>query len=219
MATSSTTMLEVANQVLLSIGERTISAFGTPVGLKVRFAIQSAIRDLQNFHDFSWTKSRILATSWSGNRATLDRTVRVFNVRASGSSSGTFSPLINVPWDDFDGMFSSSSAEGIPEYWAWDGESTVVVYPTPTEDVQDLVYFYVSQVMTQPILPSDVLPIPERHLNLVLDRATYYMALTHLDDKTLAKLYEDAWRKEVIQVKNRETSTQVGELNMYRRAV
>ena len=203
---STKTLLEVVNDLLLMSGERPVlSLTSTPVARKATSVLQEAVLEIALLDDWAFTRQRINALSWVGNKAELGEVQRI-----RGVVSGTTTYRYLEP-ERFASMVTPSGR------WTTDGYSSVLVGDTPTTNAAQLLYkFDVITALNPPTLPSDKFPLPDRLLPMVTKRALCMFVLRHLDDASLAAQYNNEFEVMVQLVRNRERYTPRGSENLYR---
>jgi hypothetical protein len=113
-------------------------------------------------------------------------------------------------------MLSQVVREGTPECYILDDDDQVLLNPYPIGVSQNNVLFVVSQALVAPTQLNQVFPIPERLIHIIKARTKYHLALNHIDDKSLAQLYNQEYENAVATVRSRERSRAVNKQNMYR---
>jgi hypothetical protein len=220
MAQSTSTLLQATNDVLLGIGERPITNFGSNLGAKVKSVITTATLDVGFLDDWSWLITKRNADGWNGNVATLNNRRRVYDVQYRSSVG---QPYVNVPYvfpETFDNeTITGYSASGTyPLKYTLDSELSVFLNPYPTTtDEQIKIFFRTADVIVPPVAISDKFPVPERFVELIKKRALYYLALRHLDDAAMASMFNSEYEVMAQRLRDTERSHAVGALNMYRR--
>lgn len=203
---STKTVLEVVNDLLLMSGERPVlSLTSTPVARKATSVLQEAILEIALLDDWAFTRQRIGALSWLGNKAELGDVQRIVRV--------VFGKTI-YQYIDPETFLSS---ELVGNYWTTDGYSSVLVGVTPLTNADQLLYkFDVISSLSPPMLASAKFPIPDRLMPLVSKRALCMFVLRHLDDAALAAQYNNEFEVMVQLVRNRERYVPRGSANLYR---
>lgn len=217
IVSSTKTFLEVANDVLLMAGERPIASLASnPVARKVASCLSEAVLEIAILDDWSFTRDRISAISWSGDTANLGDVQRVIKVLYGDVASG----LRNLRYLDstlFDGVPVGGSV-GYSGGWAVAGYGAVRLRPEPTTDEEkNKIKFDVIRALVPPKQDSDRFPLPDRFMPLVTKRALYLFVLRHLDDTALAAQYNNEFEIMVQLLRNRERYVPRGSANMYRR--
>lgn len=209
---STKTLLEVVNDVLLMAGERPVlSLASTPVARKATSVLTEAVLELALLDDWAFTRQRINAVSWVGNKAELGNVQRIIGVVYDSY------PYRYVEPATFSKLGYGSATGGNVGYWSTDGYNSVVVSRTPVTDTERLSFAF--DVVTSLVPPTDALskfPIPDRLMPMVTKRALCLFVLRHLDDASLAAQYNNEFEVMVQLVRNRERYAPRGAANLYR---
>jgi hypothetical protein len=206
---SSSTLLDVVNDLLGMVGERRVTSLASPTALLAKSAVKNALNDIATVHDFSWLRVTIPAISWTGNKALLGDIIRVWSV-VSGTASLGFSPLNYVTPDVFDTLdttqsYNSTTTPGYPYWWTKQGFNEVLVSPYPTDSTEQAkVLFRVTKAFDLPELTTDKLPLPEQYITLLKYRAASDFALEHLDDAQLASQFMARYETMTQRVRSRD---------------
>lgn len=220
MAQSTTTLLQAANDVLLGIGERPITVFGSNLGAKIKSVMTTAFLDVCLLDDWSWLVTRRNADSWLGNKAILNNRRRFYELTYQTAPGQPHTKIPYVFPEKFDNeVITSYSVSGsYPIKYTLDSELHVLMTPYPTTpDEQSKVWFKTAESPQAPIGTTDLFPMPERFVDLVKRRALYLMAIRHLDDMQAASIYQGEYEQMAQRLRDTERRHTVGELNMYGR--
>lgn len=220
MAQSTTTLLQLANAVLIDVGERPIINFGSNLGSKVRSAITSATYDVGALDDWSWLQARRNADAWAGNKAILNNRRRLYKVQYQPGSGAPFQDVRYKFSEDFDrlNITSYSTTNGYPIDYTTDAELSVFLNPYPdTNDERAKIWFTAVDTISPPTTNNGAFPVPERFVELIKKRALYYMALRHLDDAQMAAMFNNEFELLGQRLRDTERSHTVGQLNMFKR--
>lgn len=217
---SDTTLLQASNEVLRSIGERPLLQLSGTTGDRLKDVFRQALRDVEALHTWDWLYNQIPAVSWTQDEAYLGDIQRLFTVSCGDTSSG-YRELNWVDFTDYDKQpITSYSGKGDNAMWytmTSNGKVKVNPYPLDSQ-AQQRIRFYVLQTLTMPSQDSSTFPvIPERFIPLVVKRASYLMALRHLDDTTGAAYFNNEYEILTQQYRNNERKAPTQQLNMYRR--
>lgn len=224
-ATSTSTLLDVVNDVLLDVGERRVTSLTAPFAQKAAKYVQDAVREIQRFHNWSWLYDTITPTSWSGNTATLDNVNRILHVSWDNSSSGAaYWRLKYLDPEEYDAQIIADSFDSTvetatyPRVWSISSRNTIKVNPYPTDAAgQARVKVYVIRDMVPPTAPTGTFPLPEDHVSLLNKYATAQMYYHHLDDKQGASGLKQQFDEQLAYIRARESKNPGGYMNMYRR--
>ena len=216
MAQTTKTALQLCNEALLQIGERSVSNFGTAVAQKAKAALDEAITEICYLDDWSWMRHKVVALAWSGTTATLsNRTVRVFSVAYDSMINGSYYELKYLERTAFD---AQPTTPGRPRYWTMLDNDDIGIKPYPDNtDDQTSIKFYVSQTIPLPRNPGDTLEMPDRYLPLLMKRVMYHLATRHLDDAGYANRLSEEYQLLFRRLRNLERRRGVGTMSMYRR--
>ena len=206
--TSTSTLLDVMNRVLLDIGEIRVAGLTTPVAEKARDYIQIAYRDVIEAYEWDFLRDKITATTWVGNTATLSNTKHVHDVTwyyNNGQGYTTEYPLRFIDEVSFNRIYpqafsSVASTAYRPNAYTVLDSNTVRINPYPTNsEGQSLVFFYISKTLPAPAATNNFFQIPEEYLDLVRFRAGAMLARLHAEDDATAGYlnaeYENRMRK------------------------
>lgn len=215
MAQSTTTLLEAINEVLVSIGERSVTTIGTFPSQKARYALSQALQDIANLNDWAFLKQSTAAVSWSLDEATLPAMSRLLGVSLRPYQGWGVYELEAVSRTDYDWY---NTSPGLPRVYLQSDVDKVRVAPYPVTETEknNLLFHYVA-ALTMPATESATFPIPERFIPLLVKGAMQYMALTHLDDANTSTFYKRQFDEMARQLIVREPGISIGTRNMYRR--
>ncbi len=226
MITSTTTLLDAVNNVLLDVGERRVTSLTTPFAQKAAKYVLEAVREIQRYNDWNWLYDTVTPTSWVGDQATLTNVHRILHASWDIGTNSTYKRLryldpetydATVVPTPFDWSVSSSSAPGV---WTLIKRNMLRVNPYPTDQIgKTKLKVYVIREMVPPAEPGDKFPIPEDMMSLVNMYATSKMCLHHLGDAQTAAILKDQFNEQVFLARAREAKAPVGgqTVNMYRR--
>lgn len=214
-----TTVLQAINQTLLNIGERSVNGITSPTGQLAFNALSEALRDLETVHRWDWLYDYLPAVSWTGETATLDN-IRTLQTVQVGSAANGFRELQYVTPQEFD-MRALTAYTGTNDSATWytiTGNNEVRLNPYPNDsESRSRVRFYVTRALTIPNDISSVLPVPDRFVALLVKRASYLMALRHLDDSTSARAFNSEFQELAQRYRDTERKVSTRGMNMYRR--
>lgn len=221
MATSSSTLLQVANAVLLAVNEREVAALNTQQGQQLKNCIRMTVKQLQEESDWPWLTAQLNGT-WTGNLVTFSNTSRIKSVfwqNVVGSTSHNIY-IRAVDRLTFDGIaLSSYSSAGRPRYWCIEEHNSIRVVPYPTVLVeQNKIFANVSLTIPMPVGDNDTFNIPETYMELVKLLATGLYALQHLDDKETYGIYLGLYQQHLSSYRSRHYNSPGQAMNLYRRS-
>lgn len=218
MATSTTTLLQAVNRVLLNLNERPIPDTTTLIGQKTVQALETALNDISEAQDWQFSEERLSSVTWSGNEVTLPDTVQ--RVEEVSYNSGTFGDIriLYVHPDNFTRYPSNSySTGGRPIYWTHKDYNVVKVTPYPTSPTeQSKIFFRVQNRLTIPASDNATFGIPEQFISLLVRKASSLMARRHLEDEQLARAYEAEYLESLAQLKIKNSGRHVKYGSAYR---
>ncbi len=220
--TSTTTLLEAVNRVLLDVGERRVTTFTSPAALKAVDYLQDSYVDMQNFHDWEWLKTEFQATSWSAEQATFTDLRRIKYVRYQNE---TDEGIRWIPYCDqtvFDRLaleaFDSSTATSTRplRYSIFDHE-VIRVNPYPTDTAgQNKLTVIGWKYFAPPTTTTGTFTIPERFMGVLIKRAVYQMYMRHLGDFNAAQAVGNEFYEQLALYRAKETGVSTQGTNMYR---
>ncbi len=217
---STTTLLQAGNEVLRSIGERPLLQLSGTTADRLRDVFRQALRDVEALHTWDWLYAQIPAISWSQDEAYLGDIQRLFTVSVGDKTNG-YRELMWVDFTDYDQqpITSYTGTSDNARTYTMTSNGRVKLNPYPSDSTaQARVRFYVLQTLTLPTSDDGVFAlIPERYMPLLVKRASYLMALRHLDDTATAAYFNNEYEILTQQYRNNERKVPVQQLNMYRR--
>lgn len=208
MPTSTRTLLEVLNSVLLSIGERTVTNSTATLGQMALDCIRESLIEVSTSYGWNELRDVINASSWSGDSATLPTTVsRIQGVNWYSSPDGlpestydyarlaieftTLDTYLRYPLTPY-----TNSAQNRPRWYTIVDVNTVRVNPYPNDATeQGKITFDVYKLLELPTLDSDVFSCSDQLLNVVQHKAASLMAIKFLSDYNLAKVFDEKSEK------------------------
>lgn len=229
MATSTSTLLQIVNEVLLNVGERVVNTFDTPTAQKAKQYVLEALKEFQIRDDWEFLRDVVSASSWtSPGIATLPTYQRLHAVQytiplSSGAAINkvfvafldrpSFSRLNPTPITQLDTAYYPTS------YTILD-DNRVQLHPYPSDVTTQLnVSFHITRAFVMPNLVADFLPIPERLTPLIVRLASSLMASRHLDDQDSASMFRNEFEGTLRLIRAREQLTPSAGTNMFRRRV
>lgn len=213
MEQSTTTNIELINKALENIGERPVTSINSSVARKAFQAVKDSIYDLASVYDWEWTKDEILAQSWVLDTASLGNTQRVHTVTYGDTSVG-FRELSFIDPVSFSRL---PRVVGEPRNYTQSTYNRVKVNPYPnTPEEQSKYRFFVTRELTPGNNATDVIPVPERFITLLLFRVCSYLSVSHLDDTNAAKNWAAQYSDLLQRVRARERGYSARQTNMFR---
>lgn len=175
MATSTSTLLDVVNRVLVNSNERPIAATTTLVGQQVKESVRMALMMLVNQSQWAWTQDKINATTWSTSQATLATTTSMIRSVSWDNGDGILLPLKYVSRQVFDqiAVDTYSTATGRALWYTLLDYNVALINPYPTGATeQNKIWFYVVKTIALPSSDSTTFAIPEEFVNTLVVMAT-----------------------------------------------
>lgn len=216
MAQSTTTLLEVANAVLLNVNERQVSTLVNNQGQQLKNAISATLRKISNESNWPWLEDIITGT-WTGNLVTLPTTVASIK---GVYWTGTSARALLVGWLSRE-LFSryqltSYASGGRPLWWTMEDYNSFRVNPYPTVgSEQDKVTAFVYSNLALPSTDSSVFSIPEHFIDVLILGATALYAARHMEDDKLYQLFMTEYQMGMNIMRSRHYSTPGKNMNLY----
>ena len=214
---STSTLLDVANAVLLNMNERTVAALSGQLGLQLKNTIESALNELADASNWNFLGTVVNSTSWSGGRATMpSNTSRVRGVSWSNTTSGS-TPITFVERQAFDQIpLRTYASSGRPNRWTFADDNVVLLNPYPTTPIeQSYVWFYIQEVLNLPTSDNSFFDIPQQYIQLLISCATSMYALRHNDDIGNAAAFRAEYEMKLKAFQLRHMTSPAQALNMY----
>lgn len=218
--TSTTTLIQVANEALRAIGERPIPRLSGPTGDRCKDAIRQALVDLEVAYQWEWLHATVPAVSWNLETATLIDVSSVLDVKVGDTVKG-FRVLAWRDKTSFDcnplQAYQGTTDEA--RTWTMPTYTEVQVNPYPTDSVSQLrIVFYVVRTLTMPALESDVFQvIPERFIPLLVKKVSSHLAARLLDDQQAQQSFDREFMTLVMAHQRMSRKSSKNQLTMFRR--
>lgn len=223
MATSTSTLLEVANRVFLNANERTLTALTPLIGQQVKECIRAAYYKIMREGEWLWTQQKGAASSWSSEVATLpSNTQRIKMVSWQNDDTDyILIPLTFLTRPEFDAYvldtYNSTTLPGRPLYWTLTDYNIARVNPYPGDATERAkVLFYYQTIPSFPSSDSTTFSLPEDFIPLLVLIATAMFIKRHSDDAGLARNFEEEYQIEMIQLRARQMLVPNNSFNLYR---
>lgn len=217
MATSTISLLQAVNRVLLNINERPLADTTTLMGQKVKNALETALTDISEAQDWRFSEEVVYSLLWTGNEITLGDNIQ--KVEEVFYVDGTFGniPLQYMHRDQFDRYPTSSYTAGRGIYWTDIDYNKVRVVPYPsTVSEQAKIAFRVLKRLTLPTTDDAFFDMPDQFVLLAVRRATELMARSHTEDLNLADAYGMEYRESLQQLRTKNAGRHAKFQNAYR---
>lgn len=220
MATSTSTLLEITNRVLLNSNERPLSNTTPLIGQQVKECIRSTLYQMTKLGEWTWTQDKVNASSWSNQVATLATTTQRIKAMAWDNDDGILIPIHFVARGLFDGyeIDSYNDTTGRPRYWTIVDYNVVHVNPYPnTNDERAKIWFYINKYITLPTADANTFNMPEEFTNLLVTGATAAFIKRHMGDPSTARAFEEEFLVELQQARARQMTVPGKHFNLYKR--
>lgn len=216
---STKTLLDVVNDVLLTIGEvRVATTSKTSTSVKCLNAVKDALHDVQTAFDWSWLMADLVSAEWVDDRAVLP--VPVQRIRAVYSLLNiTRYPVRFIEKRLYDQIYKYgwSGETNLGCQYTLDDDGAVYVnpYPTTTESKERVIFSSVLYI-SAPTIDSGHFDVPDLYLPLIEKRASVLMAERHLDDPNAIQYLDTEYMRSLTQARARQTRTPTTGYNMFR---
>jgi hypothetical protein len=188
--TSSTTLLEAVNKVLLNVGERSTNNLTlNPAARKATSYIQEAYEDIQQYQDWSWQRYVFTATSWSGELATFTNLKRINVVTWNNDVTRAVVPIVDVEQFYATSQLTSfTDNANYPSFYAPYSHDTIAINPYPT-DVTGRARLNVIgyKLFDTPTTTTSTFACPEEYVSTIIKKATATMLQRHLGELNEAR--------------------------------
>lgn len=218
--TSTTTLLQAVNRVLLDVGERQVSTITNPASLKAQAYLQDGFVELQNFHDWEWSRTEFAATSWDNDKAVFTQLRRINTVLWQETNAGKrkipYTDPITYDYFTLESFDSTADASRPLRYTIFDHE-TIKLNPYPTDTTSRAKLRILGwKYFTPPATASNTFTCPERFIPLLIQHASYLMYVRHLGDINAANALQFDFRAQLETFKSKESAIPSEGWNMYR---
>jgi len=225
-ASSTSTLIEVVNRVLLDVGERQVTTITSPAARKAQLYIQESLSELQHFHDWEWLYATITPNTWILDTVTLSNVQRIkYASWVNSVTSGLgWTRLSYLDAESFDATVAIRAFDSTintaerPFYWTFTEYNTLRISPYPTNaSGRSRVKVYVILDMVAPSVVTGVFPIPEYMIPVLRKLATAKMYQNHLSDTAGYQVQMQEFSQLLQQIRTRQAKNPVGgQLNMYK---
>lgn len=226
MATSTSTLLQVANRAFLNANERqltTLVAATAPIAQQMLECIRAAYYKIQREGVWLWTQNKAVAASWSSETATLSTAVQRVKmvVWQNADTESIEIPLTFLSRPEFAmyvlDSYNSTTEPGRPLYWTLTDYNLVKVNPYPNDATERAkVFFYTENIPTFPATDGATFSMPEDFIPLLVLLTTAMYIKRHSDDTALARNFEEEYMVEMVQLRQRQMLIPGNSFNMYR---
>lgn len=221
-STSTSTLLEVVNRVLLDVGERQVTSITNPASRKAEAYIQDAFYDIQDFHDWAWTSEEFTAASWSTDEATFNGLKRVREVFWNNDSDEPRDRIPYVPISTYEiftveDFNSTDDPDTKPLRYTIIDEDTLKFNPYPTDvTAQTSIKVLGYRLYSPPSTASGTFNMPERFIPMLIKRAVYMMLARHLGDLDAAQIHQREFEIQLKHQRDKDFMYRSGGINMFR---
>lgn len=218
MATSTSTLLEVCNRVLLNANERTLTATTPLIGQQVKECVRQALHAISR-NEWLWNQGKVNASSWTLSVATLPTNTQRVKAVMWDNDNGQLIPLKYMHRWDFDQYELDDYADNTVRalYYTLVDQNIVHVNPYPTTSAErNKIWFHTSLTITLPATDATTFAMPEDFTDLVVLYATSLYVKRHAEDLQLSRSFEEEYLIQLNQVRARQTITPQHAHNLYR---
>jgi hypothetical protein len=199
VTTSTLSRLDVGNNILNSVGERSVTNLGGIIGNTVVSCMREAALFVSNLAPWVELRSIINATSWSTDRATLPSSVyKIKNVyfytAPTGVPTATYDyydiPITFVDNERYRGLSTVPFIDNAnsPAYWTIESKNVIRVTPYPTNTLsKSKVKFEVYSLVTIPSSDTGYFSVGDTLVNLIQYKASELFCIKHTGDMNLAQ--------------------------------
>jgi hypothetical protein len=220
MPVSTTNLLQVVNKVLENCGERNVTALGSPLTTLVYNAIVDACHEVSVFSEWTFLKIFLPAQTWTIETAYLGDGIQAIHNVLSGDTATGYKSLVFLQSDAFNTIPLTPTTDTqlySARYYMVTGFNLVRVNPYPTQTIgQSQILFDVTTTILPPVQPTDLFPVPERFLPLIVAKATELVLVRHIADMNAAKAEGDRFMRMATLIMQRERGTVSGRQNLYK---
>jgi hypothetical protein len=221
-STTDTNLLEAVNRVLLDVGERQVTTITNSASRKAKAYLQDAFRDMQDFHDWSWSYREFTAVSWDNEKAAYGKLKRVREVYWDTGSNNPRTRIDYVPVSTFElysleSFNSTDNPNSKPLRYCILDEDTLKFNPYPTDvNAQTQIVVFGYEFFDPPETNDEKFDMPERFVSILVKRAVYMMLLRHLGDFNAAQLHQGEFELQLKYQKDKEFKMPTGGISMHR---
>lgn len=216
MATSTTTLLQVANAILLNVNERPIATLVNNQGEQLKNVIRTTLRKISHDNKWPWLEATVAGT-WSGNLVTLpSNTSRIIGVFWQSTVSRAL-PLRWIHKDNFNAyQLDSYSSGGRPIWWTMEDFNSYRVNPYPTTaPEQAFITANVYNTLELPLTDTGVFAMPEEFIDLLILGGTALYANRHMEDDKLYQTFMTEYLSGMNIMRSQNYSTPAKAMNLY----
>ncbi len=222
-ATTTTTLIQAVNRVLLDVGERQVTSFTSVAARKALAYVQDSFVTIQNFHNWEWLRTSKTPDAWLTDQATITNSRRIRRVSYQLDATDIYFqevPIVDgVSYDNYALVaFSTTSNIGTrPCRYTIIDEQTIKINPYPTDSTtQSNVIVHYVQHIDPPDTATDVFNMPERFVPTLLKHADAMMFARHLGDFGSGQAMQQEFIADLTGFRSRENASPTGGANMFR---
>lgn len=215
---STSTLLDTANVVFRSIGERPVTSLTNVQGDRVKDCIKQACTDIETLNSWDWLFEQVNAISWTANVANLGVYRRLYTVSMGELTKGLteLKYLPEIQMDQLPLTPYKGTEDKATYYSVRSGAVLFVNYPTDTQS-RGRIWFYVQRPIKVPTIDTDVFQnVPEEYMTLIEKKASYLMCIRYLDDPQSGSYFQQEFEQLVQQYRTFERKAPVRKTSMYR---
>ena len=217
---STTTLLGLANNVLLSLNERPLRNLSGLAGQQLKIIIEQSLLRVSQLNDWDFLRSTRNAASWQASRAVLDGDVMLVK-RVWFQNGTTTQSRVIVPFLDKDEFYSTSYGQSynsanlgtMPTKCTVEDWNVIALNPYPTDvQSQQTIWFDVVRYVELPASENETFQMPQFFIPLLTRRCCAEYALRHLEDAQLAGQFNQEFEVEGQALRDRHNSGQNAQL-------
>jgi len=218
IVSSTKSLIEVVNDILLLSGERPVNSLSSPVARKAALCLQDAVLEIATMDDWSFLRADITALSWNVETANLGDVQRILRVSVFNGTTKRSIPFVEPAQFDARQVASySSNAMPVTPCWTLGGYGEVRINPYPiTNQGQSNITFSVIRVLMPPQNEDEKFALPDRYMPIVIKRGLSLFTLRHLDDSALAAQFNNEYEQILQNMRNRERNRPHDSINAYK---
>ncbi|RMH43024.1 MAG: hypothetical protein D6694_07465 [Gammaproteobacteria bacterium] len=212
------TLLELANNVLLSVNERPLPNLNGLQGTQLKTCITYALNRTSQLNDWDFLSESRNANVWAGSIATLDTDVQrikgvYWRVPLGGGASRRIAiPFMQTP--EFLALAHNQSFDSTLSVGTYPSRYTTVGWnrfqfnPYPIDTIgQNAIEFDIIRFLQIPVNDNGVFTCPDFFIPLIQKLASAEYARNHLEDTSLANSFTMLWESEAQTLRDRHRAT------------
>lgn len=196
---TTTTLLELTNQVLLNAAEQPVRQVAETVASKrASESVKRAVRDIMSLGSWSFARRVLPPSAWDNTERVAKHTLtEIESVWYDGV------PLQFVDWQDH---AHAVYTDGTPQFWTMVNYEDIILAPFPKDDTEAQAKVRVVGY-TYPVpmvLDTDTPGLPGTFIDALVSRATGAFVLRHNADSTLANQFNNEFEVSLQSLRDRE---------------